>query len=160
MKNITLIAAMSEDCGIGFQGQLPWHLPADLAHFKACTLRKTVVMGRKTYESIGRPLPNRRNIVLTRQRINIPGVEMIHDLSDLKEFGNDDELMIIGGEQLYRLSLVYAHKLILTTVHHKFTVDCWFPNFDENDFRCIDEKFYSADEKNEFSMTFRTYIRQ
>lgn len=159
MNNITLIAAMNEERGIGFNGQLPWHLPADLAHFKAATIGKTVVMGRKTYESIGRPLPNRRNIVLSRQSLDLPGVEVIHQLDDLQIYQHE-ELMIIGGEQLYRLSLSKANKLILTTVHQQCLVDTWFPSFDQNEFQCIQEHFHPADEKNPFAMTFKTYIRK
>jgi dihydrofolate reductase len=156
--NLTLIAAMSEDGGIGVQGQLPWHLPADLAHFKANTVGKTVIMGRKTYESIGKPLPNRRNIVMSRQPLQIEGVEVIHELEDLKSFGNE-EMMIIGGEQLYRLTLPWANQLILTTVHTLCQVDCWFPSIDFKKFECIEDVSYPADEKNAFAMTFKTYRR-
>lgn len=157
--NLTLIAAMSEDGGIGLQGQLPWHLPADLAHFKAHTVGKTVVMGRKTYESIGKPLPNRRNIVMSRQTMQITGVDVIHQLEDLKSLGSE-EIMIIGGEQLYRLTLPWANQLILTTVHTHCQVDCWFPKIDLKQFECIADVFYPADEKNKFAMTFRTYFRK
>jgi len=157
--NLTLIAAMSEDGGIGLQGQLPWYLPADLAHFKAQTVGKTVVMGRKTYESIGKPLPNRRNIVMSRQTLQISGVDVIHKLEDLKSFGSE-EIIIIGGEQLYRLTLPWANQLILTTVHTLCQVDCWFPTIDLQKFKCIADVFYPADEKNKFAMTFRTYCRK
>ena len=106
---ITLIAACDKARGIGFQGQLPWHLPADLAFFKRQTLGKTILMGRKTYESIGRPLPGRRNVVITGQQLIIPGIEVIHDLSAMWQL-KVDELMVIGGGLKFIDNVCRMHK--------------------------------------------------
>ena len=155
---ITLIAACDKARGIGFQGQLPWHLPADLAFFKRQTLGKTILMGRKTYESIGRPLPGRRNVVITGQQLILPGIEVIHNISAMWQL-QVDELMVIGGAEVYRQCLPYAEEVILTEVDTNVCADVYFPSMDEN-FVCARTTIHAQDEHNQFSMMFRHYVRK
>jgi dihydrofolate reductase len=153
-----LIAACDEQQGIGFKGKLPWHLPADLAFFKDKTFAKPVLMGRKTFDSIGKPLPGRRNIVLSRQLLIIPGVEVIKEMNDLKDM-NLDVIMVIGGQQIYEMLLPFAEKIFLTEVHAKFQTDAFFPKFSANEFTCIAEQYFPQDSKNSYAMTFREFVR-
>lgn len=132
---LCMIAAMAGNRVIGRANALPWHISADLKHFKRTTLGKPIVMGRKTYESIGRPLPGRTNIVVTRQRNFQPeGVRVVHTteaaVAAAQEVATADgaqEVMVIGGEQLYRSLLPYAQRLYLTEVEGSIEGDAWFP---------------------------------
>lgn len=159
MMQLTLIAACDEHNGIGLKGALPWHLPRDLAFFKQQTFGKPVLMGRKTFDSIGKPLPGRKNIVLTRQAINIPGVDIIASIDELANY-SDDELMVIGGQQLYELTMPVASKIILTKVHGVFEVDTYFPEIPVNLFDCREQTNYPADENNAFAMTFQIFCKK
>jgi dihydrofolate reductase len=152
---ITLIAACDLDRGIGYQGELPWHLPADLAYFKQKTLGKAILMGRKTYESIGRPLPGRRNLVLTRQFMQISGVEIIHHLDELRSL-ELDELMVIGGAEVYQQCLPMASRILLTEVHTRVKADAFFPQLPPS-FICLFEEHRPKDFNNLHAMTFREY---
>lgn len=128
---ISLIAACDQNRLIGDQNRLPWRLPADLQHFKQLTLGKTLLMGRLTFESIGRPLPQRRNLVLSRQAgYQAPGIEVVPDLQHALRLARQagvEELMVIGGSQLYRLCLPWADRLYLTEIDACFNGDAWFP---------------------------------
>lgn len=129
---ISLIVAMAENRVIGRDNQMPWHLPADLRHFKSVTLGKPVIMGRKTFESIGRPLPGRRNLVISRNtEWQADGVETVNSLDAALALVNaHDEVMIIGGGQLYRDALPLAHRLYLTHIELNVDdADTWFPDF-------------------------------
>ncbi len=129
---LTLVAAMASNRVIGINNTLPWHLPEDLKHFKAVTLGKPVLMGRKTYDSIGRPLPGRRNIVITRQADwQAAGVEVAHSLEQALEMAADvAEVCLIGGAELYRQAIVAADCLRLTEIAQPFDGDAHFPAFD------------------------------
>lgn len=129
----TAIVAMSPDRVIGNKGALPWHLPGDLAFFKRTTAGHPVVMGRKTYESIGRPLPGRRNIVLTRDPDwSSPGIEVVHRPEDLDELpGLDGRVFIIGGSEVYALFLPLLEDLLASHVHGAYEGDTRFPEFEE-----------------------------
>lgn len=129
---IHAIVAMDPSQVIGYGNELPWHLPEDLKQFKQRTTGHTIIMGRKTFDSIGRPLPNRRNIVLTRQAINISGVEVIHDLCELRELKHNGTLFIIGGAEIYRLALPYCHGIYLTRLKQEYNGDVYFPDFEGN----------------------------
>lgn len=125
---ISLIAAMSEERVIGRDGKLPWHSPADLARFKAITMGHTVLMGRKTFDSIGHPLPGRRNIVLTRSRDEIPGCEIVRSLPEaIAAAEGDEEIFICGGEGLFREALGLCQRIYLTVVHGSYQGDVHFP---------------------------------
>jgi dihydrofolate reductase len=129
---ISLIAAMSEDRVIGQDGKLPWHIPADLTHFKTLTMGHAVLMGRRTYESIGRPLHGRRNIVLSRTEERIEGCEIARSLPEaIAAAEGDEEIFICGGEQLFREALPLCQRIYLTIVHDKYRGDVRFPELPE-----------------------------
>jgi len=134
---LTLVAAMAANRTIGIDNQLPWRLPEDLKHFKATTLGKPVIMGRKTWDSIGRPLPGRRNIVVTRQADwRADGAEAAHSLEEaLALAGAVDEACLIGGADLYRQALALADRLCLTEIARDYDGDAHFPVFDPEDWR-------------------------
>ena len=161
MGTLSLIAAMTRDHVIGLDGDMPWHLPADLAHFKRLTSGKPVIMGRKTFDSIGRPLPKRRNIVITRnQQWSHEGVEVAHSLAAAIELTKSEpETMIIGGATLYDAALEAAHRLYITWIDATVTGDTHFPRWSETDFQVQSEEFRAKDEKNSYDLTFCTYHR-
>lgn len=159
MTVLTLISACDEHRGIGINGKLPWHLPKDFAFFKQQTIGKCILMGRKTFESIGRPLPSRRNVVLTTRKINIPGVETIDDINKYSDLG-EQEVMIIGGQMLYELTLPMANKIILTKVHGIFEVDTYFPEIPQKDFVLKKQEFHPADQHNQYALTFEFYYKK
>jgi dihydrofolate reductase len=160
---VTLIVAMTDDGVIGIDGQLPWRLPEDLRRFKAATLGKPVVMGRKTFESIGRPLPQRHNIVLTRQvgfSARDPAVTVVTTLeAALQAAGDVPEVMIIGGAEIYQLALPLAQRIILTRVHANVQGDTHFSPLDPKAWRVASSETYAADEKHAYSMTFEDLER-
>ena len=158
---VSIIAAMDRNRLIGRENQLPWHLPADLAHFKQVTMGKPIIMGRKTYESIGRALPGRTNIVLTRSPdFNADGVLTANTLQQALDYVSaEDEVMIIGGSAIYELTLPRADRLYLTYVENSFEGDAWFPDFDLQQWRIIASEEHSADEKNPSDYRFVTYAR-
>ena len=160
---VTLIVAMTDDGVIGIDGQLPWRLPEDLRRFKAATLGKPVVMGRKTFESIGRPLPQRHNIVLTRQvgfSARDPAVTVVTTLqAALQAAGDVPEVMIIGGAEIYQLALPLAQRIILTRVHANVQGDTHFSPLDPKAWRVASSDTYAADEKHAYSMTFEDLER-
>ena len=136
MTRIILIAAMDKNRGIGIDNKLPWKIPEDLQHFKETTSRKAVLMGRKTFESIGRPLPNRRNIVLSRDdKWDNAWVTRLFSAEDALRYASAyplPELFVIGGEEIYKQFLPLAHEIILTEVDSVFNCDAFFPEFDRN----------------------------
>lgn len=146
---LSVIVAMAEDRAIGRDNDMPWHLPADLKYFKATTMGKPIVMGRKTYESIGRPLPGRRNIVVTRNADwSAEGVDVVPSLQAAKEaIADADEAMIIGGAQIYGQCLDVADKLYVTEI--AITVpdaDAWFPAFNKADWREVSREEHPAED--------------
>lgn len=153
---LSLIVAVGENSEIGRHGRMPWHLPADLKRFKALTLGKPVIMGRKTFEAIGKPLPERRNIVVTRNTaLQIPGCETAASLTDaLVLAAGAREIMLIGGAELYREGLPRAQRIYLTRVHARFEADTFFPMLDQADWRETAREDHVADERNPFAYTF------
>ncbi|MBY5993025.1 type 3 dihydrofolate reductase [Ferrimonas balearica] len=158
---IAMIACMAQDRVIGMDNRMPWHLPADLKHFKAVTLGKPVVMGRRTFESIGRPLPGRHNIVISRQSDYAPeGVSVVADIeAALAAAGDVEELMIIGGGQLYQALLPRADRLYLTEVALEVAGDTHFPEYAHLGWREVAREHRPADEANPHPMTFLTLDR-
>jgi dihydrofolate reductase len=154
---ISIIVAYDKNKAIGKDNKLCWKQSADLKRFKELTTGKTVVMGRKTFESIGKPLPNRRNIVLTRQDINIDGVEIIKSIEDIK--GIEGDIIIIGGGEIYKNCLILADKIFATEIDCEIEADTWFPNFSENDWMIESIERHKADEKNEFNYSFINYVK-
>ena len=153
---VSIVVALSSNGIIGKDGQLPWSLPADLQHFKAITMGKPIVMGRLTHEAIGRPLPGRENIVLTRNRAyRSAGCTIIHHLHEIEaRSALDRELMVIGGEQLYTDTLPLANRLYITEVHADLEGDTRFPEIDKEQWREIERQDFKADEKNNIDYSF------
>ncbi|MGR5067976.1 MULTISPECIES: type 3 dihydrofolate reductase [Vibrio] len=152
---ISMIAAMADNRIIGKDNQMPWHLPADFAWFKRCTMGKPVVMGRKTYDSIGRPLPGRLNIVISRDAsLLIEGVTTVTSIEQALEVTGDvEEVMIIGGGAIYAACLPMANKLYVTHIEAKIDGDTQFPDWG-TDFKETYSEVYRADEKNAYNMRF------
>ena len=158
---ISLIVAMDRNRLIGRNGDLPWRLPNDLKHFKRATLGKTILMGRKTWDSLGRPLPERDNWVLTRDpAFAAPGTRVFHDLDAALQAAAGAELMVIGGAELYRQALPKAQRLHLTEVDAELDGDTWFPEFDRAAWRVIAEEAHPADERHAWPYRFLTLERR
>jgi len=153
---IALIVALARNCVIGRDNQLPWRLSADLQHFKQLTMGKPVVMGRKTYESIGKPLPGRTNIVLTRDTdFKAEGCVLVHDVDAALAAGGDaEEIMVMGGSNLYAQLLPRADRLYLTEVHADIDGDASFPDFDRQRWRELSRESHSSDERNQYPFDF------
>jgi dihydrofolate reductase len=148
----SLVVAMARNRVIGRDNALPWRLPAELAHFKRVTLGHPVVMGRKTYESIGKPLPGRLNIVVTRNRdFRAPGCEVVGSLQEAyKAAGDADEVSIIGGTSLFEAALPTADRIHLTEVDAEVEGDTWFPDFDRSQWQEREIDRYPADDRNPY----------
>lgn len=157
MKKISMIVAMDENRGIGKNNGLIWRLKRDLQHFKETTLNKPLVMGRKTYESIGRPLPNRRNIVLSRDPdLKIEGVEVMHSVDEVLAI-DAPEIMIGGGAEIYKLFMPHVNQLYLTEVKANYDADAFFPEL-EGDWQEISRESFSKDDDNEADFDMVTFL--
>jgi dihydrofolate reductase len=158
---IALVVAVADNGVIGQDGKLPWRLPDDLKHFKEVTLGKPVLMGRRTFESIGRALPGRRNLVLTRSTEPISSeVEQVRSLGEaLTLAASAPQLCVIGGSAVYALTLPLAHCLYLTRVHGSMPGDRYFPLSDIAGWREIDRIEHAADARHEYAMSFLTLLR-
>lgn len=155
---ISLVAAYSHQRVMGFQNKLPWHLPADLKHFKQLTLHKKILMGRQTYESIGHPLPNRINLILTRQPdFKAPGCQIIHHPDDIPK---NEEIMVIGGAKIFDFFLAKAQTLYLTEIDADLSGDTFFPLWDKTQWTEILREFHTKDEKNPYNYTFLHLCRK
>jgi dihydrofolate reductase len=158
---VALVVAMGRNRVIGRDNALPWHLPADLKHFRAVTLGKPVVMGRRTHESIGRPLPERINLVISRDPdYRAEGCIVLPSLDAAYEYGRDrPELMVIGGASIYRQALPQARRIYLTEIRQDFAGDTTFPEFETAAWREISRVDHSADEKNPYPYSFTVLER-
>ncbi|MDX2164024.1 MAG: dihydrofolate reductase [Gammaproteobacteria bacterium] len=153
---ITLVAAMTPERVIGKNNSLPWQMPADLAHFKKITLGKPIIMGRKTYQSIGRLLPGRKNIIITRDKnFYVEGAEIFHDIdSALNSLKNEKEICVIGGSEIFAQTLSIADILELTYIQANIDGDSFFPEVDPNLFKEISREAHKADEDNIYDYVF------
>jgi dihydrofolate reductase len=160
MPRLVLLAALDQNRTIGKDNALPWHLPDDLRRFKKLTLGHPIVMGRKTYESIGRPLPGRTNIVVTRDRaLAIPGAVIVHSLDDALEVaGAAEDVFVIGGEEIFRLALPLAQRLELTEIDTEIEGDAWFPKWDRAAFTETARELHT-DPATGLAFSFVTYER-
>ncbi len=158
---LNILVAADENNGIGKDNQLLWHLPGDLKHFKELSTGHAVIMGRKTFDSIGKPLPNRRNIVVTHQTgLKIQGCEVVHSLQEAIDIcKNDDVVSIIGGAEIYRQAIALCDTIFLTRVHHRFEADTFFPEIDSAIWQEIEREDHPVDEKHEFAYSFLTYTK-
>lgn len=162
---VSLIVAAAENGVIGRGGVLPWRLSADLKHFKQLTLGHHLIMGRKTYDSIGRMLPGRTTVVISRQRdLPLPQAcrlaASFDDALRIAQEAGDDEAFIIGGAAIYRLALPRADRIYLTAVHAQIDGDTYFREFDPSDWTLVEDQPHAADAKNEYDYSFRVYERK
>lgn len=162
MSTISLIVAMDENGLIGRNNDLPWRLPNDLAFFKKTTMGKPIIMGRKTWESIGRPLPGRKNVVVTRQDgYQAEGCTVASSLEAACNLCKSaDEVVIIGGAQLYAKALDKVVKMYITHVHAELEGDAWFPEVDWDKWNKTREESYTQDERNEYAHSFQWWERK
>jgi len=160
VARLILILAMDRNRLIGRKNTLPWHLPADLAHFKRLTMGKPILMGRKTWESIGRPLPGRHSIVLTSQPDYVAeGATVVHSLEEaMAAAGEVPEIMVIGGTRLFEQVLDRADRIELTLIDHVFEGDTWFPELGP-EWREVAREEHAADERNPWAYSFVTLVR-
>ena len=157
---VSQIAAMSENHVIGKDNQLLWHMPNDLKHFKNTTSGHTVIMGRKTFDSVGRPLPRRRNIIITRRQIAIEGCEVVNSIeAALALCVGEDEVFIVGGAEIYKQSLHLTNRIYLTIIHHHFEGDSFFREVSKNEWKEVSRENHPADDKNAFPYSFVIYER-
>lgn len=160
---LTIIAAASENNALGKDNQLVWHLPDDFKRFKTITSGHYIIMGRKTFESFPKPLPNRTHIIITRQK-DYKAPEGCFVASTLNKAislcPENDEIFIIGGGQIYKQSIELADKIDLTRVHTTIEADTFFPEIDENQWKLVFEESHSKDEKHAFDFTFLTYVKR
>jgi dihydrofolate reductase len=157
---LTIVVAIDAERGIGVQNQLPWHLPEDLAHFKRTTSGHPIIMGRKTFDSIGRPLPNRRNIVITRNsEWRHDSVDVVASLSEAISLVRDAEACIIGGGQIFAEALPLADRMVITEIDKTFQCDVFFPEFSLQEWQETAREHHHSDQ-NGFDYAFVTYQRK
>lgn len=153
-----IVAAITNNFIIGHDGDMPWHLPADLEHFKSLTSGHAIAMGRRTWDSIGRPLPNRHNIVVTRQEhFEADGATVVHSIEEATKAAADQRLFIIGGGEMYALVMHEATHLHLTRIHTTIEGDTSFPQIDESLWILEESIDRAADDQNQFDLTFETW---
>ncbi len=153
---IVIVVAMSENRAIGKDNQLLWQMPADLQHFKKITMGKPILMGRKTYQSIGRPLPGRTNVIVTRdENFKADGCVVVHSIeAALMAVEDQEEICVIGGAELFQQMLPLVEKIYLTIVHHEFAADTFFPEINVAEWKEIEKVTHEADEKNKYAYDF------
>jgi dihydrofolate reductase len=158
---ISIIVATGTNRGIGKNNQLLWHLPEDLKYFKRTTLEKPIIMGRSTFDSVGRPLPKRRNIVITRNpSLKIEGVEVVHSLDEaIQLVENEPEIMIVGGSEIYNLALPLADRVYLTLVNAAPDADRFFPVLPSGEWELSIETVHPADDQHFAEMKFQVWNR-
>lgn len=159
---LSAVIAMAENRVIGKNNQLPWRLPADLKHFKAITIGHAVLMGRKTYESIGKPLPQRTNIVLTRNpRFVAPGCLVVTSSEEAIQYAKSEnkEIFIIGGAEIYQQLLPEIQRIHLTLIHHHFAGDTYFPELNPHEWQEVENISHASDQENAYAYSFLTLER-
>jgi len=159
---LTIIAAAAENNALGKDNQLVWHLPDDFKRFKKLTSGHHIIMGRKTFDSFPKLLPNRTHVVITRQdNFRKEGVLVVNSLERAIELSADDpQPFVIGGGEIYRLAMKLADKIELTRVHGTFEADTFFPEIDKNEWKLVSEEFHEKDEKHNYAFTYLTYERK
>jgi len=154
---VSIVVAISQNHVIGKDNKLLWYLPNDLKHFKEITTGHTVIMGRKTYESVGKPLPNRRNIIITRQNITIEGCEVVNSIEAALALSSaEEEVFIVGGAEIYKQSMHLTDRIYLTIVHKEFDGDSFFPEIDQNQWHETAREDHEPDAKNSLPYSFIT----
>ncbi|AOW22050.1 diacylglycerol kinase [Urechidicola croceus] len=160
-QTLTLIAAIGSNNALGKDNDLIWHLPADLQHFKNSTSGHHIIMGRNTFESIGKALPNRTNVIITRNpNYSVENCIIVNTLEDaIKIAENDNNPFIVGGAQIYNQAINLVDKLIITEVHKDFEADTFFPKIDKSIWKEVNRQNFKADEKNKYDYSFVTYLK-
>lgn len=158
----TMIAAAAENNALGKDNKIIWHLPDDYKRFKAITSGHYIIMGRKTFESLQKPLPNRTHIVISRQEdYNPEGCTVVRTIEEaLAACPANEDRFIIGGGEIYNLALPEANKIELTRVHHSFEADTFFPEIDLEDWELVQSELHPTDERHQYEFTYETYIRK
>jgi dihydrofolate reductase len=157
---ISIIVAIGENHAIGKNNQLLWHMPSDLKHFKETTSGRTIIMGRKTFDSVGKPLPKRRNIIVTRKDITIPGCEVVHSIKEgLALCEGEDEVFIGGGAEIYKEAMSITDRIYLTIIHKVFDADTFFPEINKAEWKEVSREDHQPDEKNPLPYSFITLER-
>lgn len=158
----TIIAAIAHNNALGKDNDLIWHLPADLIRFRKTTTGHHIIMGRNTYESIGKPLPNRTTVIITRNPdYKAEGCVVVHSIAAALEVAKeDDSPFIIGGAQIYKEAISLVNQLDITEVHHEFEADAFFPEIDLNIWKETKRERFEADEKNKYAYSFVSYVRK
>ena len=157
---VSVIVAVAENGIIGDKNTLLWHISEDLRNFKRVTSGHPVIMGRKTFDSLGRPLPNRTNVVVTRQNLEIEGCKVVHSLEEaLSLFSPEEEVFVIGGAQIYAEALPLADRFYLTRVHHAYEGDTSFPKWNESEWSLMESEHFERGEKYEYPFTIEIYER-
>ncbi|WP_348824368.1 dihydrofolate reductase [Flavobacterium aestuarii] len=158
---IIMIAAVAENSALGKNNELVWHLPNDFKRFKSLTTGHHIIMGRKTFESFPRPLPNRTHVVITRQKDYQPeGCIVVDSIEKAIEVCPENKTsFIIGGGEIYNLGLPFADKLEITRVHHSFEADAFFPEINPDDWTEIQSEFNPKDDKHQFDYTYQTFVK-
>ena len=161
---VSFIVAADEKNVMGKGNQLPWRLPSDMKYFKNQTWGMTVIMGRKTLDSLGKPLQGRRNIVITRNKDwKQEGVQVAHSVEEAIELAKQtgaNEIFIIGGAEIFKMAMPLANRIYLTRIHHQFDGDVFFPEVPEKDWELVSSRFCPADEKNKYPHTFQVWERK
>ena len=159
---ITLIAAVAENNALGKDNQLVWHLPNDFKRFKTLTSGHYIIMGRKTFESFPKPLPNRTHIIITRQKnYKYEGCLIASSLEKAIEMApKKEDIYVIGGGEIYKQSIEIADKIEITRVHSSFEADTYFPEIDSDKWKLVFEEDHKKDEKHNFDFTFQTYLKR
>jgi len=159
-----MIAAVAQNNALGKNNDLLWHLPDDFKRFKKMTTGHKIIMGRKTFESFPKPLPNRTHIIITRDKdytTPYPGCIVVHSLEEALKLIKSEKLsFIIGGGEIYTLGMEFAHTIELTRVHETFEADAFFPEINEKDWRLVKEEYHPKDESHQYSFTYLTYERK
>jgi dihydrofolate reductase len=158
---LSIISAMDLQRVIGLNNKLPWHLPADLLFFKNKTWGKSIIMGRHTFESIGKPLPGRKNIIVSTKVTNVSGCKVVPGFSKALQYtADEDEVFVIGGASLYRQALTCAQRMYLTLIHAHFAGDTYFPKWDPKEWQEISRQVFEPDAKNPYHYSFLTFERK
>ncbi|MBN8207637.1 dihydrofolate reductase [Bacillus sp. NTK071] len=159
---ISFLLAMDEQNLIGKNNDLPWHIPADLAYFKKMTTGKPIVMGRKTFESIGKALPGRENYLISRKDLEYEGVTVLHSIEEFFELtrNQEKEWFVIGGAEIYRQILPHADRLYITEIHESFEGDTYFPTFSKEEWKETSREKHLKDDRNKYEFDFVIYDRK
>lgn len=164
MQDIILIAAAAENNALGRDNDLLWHLPDDFKRFKQFTMGHKIIMGRKTFESFPKPLPQRTHIIITRDRdyrANFPNCQVVHSLKEaLDQVDTKERVYIIGGGEIYSLALEVANKIELTRVHHEFGADTFFPEIDEARWTLVASEYHPKDDRHAHDFTYLSYKKK